>query len=138
MRRSKYEQLRDFSDIKFTPLSASPNHVGRWMPGGYPVEKEMFQVAWYQAVPGIEYLEPRKRYSAEDICGDGLWMRLRRCEYEPHMIGRCIKYFVVHGLLPLKEANPGKSGKRLYALDLEALPQWLANRVAYGEEVTAA
>jgi hypothetical protein len=29
-------------------------------------------------------------------------------------LGRCIKYFVDHGMLPLKVANPKKKGKRFY------------------------
>ena len=28
--------------------------------------------------------------------------------------GRCLKYFAVHDMLPIREANPAKSGSRIY------------------------
>lgn len=126
MTPSNVVAMRDFSDIPFTSRSGQQDQLGRLMPGGYWVEQQMFEVAWFQAIESIDLLVPGKRYSAEDVCNPALWGRLWRSE--AIMLGRCLKYFVVNGLLPLIEANAGKRGKRMYALDLEALARWLARR----------
>ena len=126
MTPSNVVAMRDFSDIPFTSRSGQQDQLGRLMPGGYWVEQQMFEVAWFQAIESIDLLAPGKRYSAEDVCNPALWGRLWRSE--AIMLGRCLKYFVVNGLLPLIEANAGKRGKRMYALDLEALARWLARR----------
>jgi len=118
--------MRDFSDIPFTSRSGQLDQLGRLMPGGYWVEKQLFEVAWFQAIESIDLLVPGKRYSAEDLCNPALWGRLWRSE--AIMLGRCIKFFAVHGLLPLIEANAGKRGKRMYALEHEARARWLARR----------
>jgi len=124
MASSNAVAMRYFSDIPFTSRSGQLDQMGCLMPGGYWVEKEMFEVAWLQAMEAIDLLVPGKRYSAEELCNPALWGRLWRSE--AIMLGRCIKFLVVHGLLPLIEANAGKRGKRTYALDLEALARWQA------------
>jgi hypothetical protein len=118
--------MKRFEDIHFDARdSRTVKWFGRYLPGWYWAPKEMFAVAWHQTCDGIALLEPGKRYSAEDLCDPHFWNTL--WGGEPYMLGRCIKYLVVNGYLPLVEANAGKKGKRMYVLDLEQLPQWMAD-----------
>jgi hypothetical protein len=116
-----------FDDISFYSRAGfNAAHLGRYLPGGYWGLKEYFALAWSQAADAIDALEPGRRYAAEDLCGTGLWARLWL--REALLLGRCVKFFVTHGLLPLIEANPDKKGKRMYVLDLEALARWRSRR----------
>jgi hypothetical protein len=127
MLNSETSVLPSFPDIRF---EVRPGHtaawLGRYLPGGYWGDKEMFEVAWFQASESVDMLEPDKCYSSKDLCNQDLWKILRGGE--PYLLGRCVKFFVTHGMLPLIEANPGRMGKRRYILDLEALARWRAKR----------
>lgn len=88
---------------------------GITMPGGYWVEQWLIQDSWKMFWRGVHLLNASRKHSAEALCADPGWCDRKRGERLK--LGRCFKYFAVHGVLPIALANPGKSGPRKYFID---------------------
>lgn len=90
------------------------------MPGGYWVSRaliaESFRMFW-RCVPK---LKPTRKHTARQMCSDPGWAE--RPRGQRLAIGRCFKYFEVHGVLPITLANPGKRGTRKYSLNAGLQP----------------
>lgn len=102
-----------FEDIDFQERSGSKAPgLGLLLPGNYWVHKSHFDEAWkliHAANPALDW---QGEQIAETLCADPDW-KYRKCGIRIKL-GRCVKYFVDQGMLPLKVANPGKKGKRKY------------------------
>jgi hypothetical protein len=103
-----------FEDIAFYQQSGSKENSEYGLHlKGYWVQKIFFEEAWMQAQLNIPKLKWDKPQTVVAICGDKNWksrkvgVRIR--------IGRCLKYFVGEGMLPLCIANPNKKGSRKYS-----------------------
>ena len=105
-----------FEDIDFYERAGSINHEvgihlkGRWVP------KKNFETVWKGALMEISKLDWTHPQTAETISGVPDWKKLP-VGYRISL-GRCLKYFVDEGMLPLRIANPEKKGTRKYARTL--------------------
>lgn len=103
----------NFDDINFGQRGGTYKPgLGYLLPGGYWVKKKYFEVAWKNASENLHKLDWKFSQTAESLCGKPCW--LMQSFGERIALGRCIKYFVDHEMLPLRLANPGKKGKRKY------------------------
>ena len=102
-----------FEVIAFYEEAGSGKHElglhlkGRWVP------KKNFQTVWTGALEEIPKLDWTHLQTAETISGVPNWKKLP-VGYRISL-GRCLKFFVDEGMLPLRIANPGKKGTRKYA-----------------------
>lgn len=103
-----------FRDIKFDERGGSAKSgLGLFLPGRYWVSKKVFEVAWSQVRARFSALDWQVQHTAESILGETFW-KPHKCG-QRIALGRCVKYFVDHEMLPLRVANPTKKGKRKYA-----------------------
>jgi hypothetical protein len=109
-----YEILKmNFNDIDFYERGGTCKPVYGLHLYGYWVEKTFFETAWTHALEQLPRLDWKVPQTSETICISTYWQaqqigdRLR--------LGRCVKYFVDQGMLPLQVANPGKKGKKKYS-----------------------
>jgi len=102
-----------FSDINFTQSGRFDRPgLGLKLPGGFWVQQKYFETAWQRALENIPKLDWRHLQTAETLCGTKCW---RDHDCGPRLkLGRCIKYFVVQQMLPLRVANARKKGARKY------------------------
>ena len=102
-----------FEDINFFQRGGShPPSFGLYTPGGFWVEKSYFVNAWtmiWAACPACVWQDVQ---TTEALCADANWKD--RKHTPRNKFGRCVKYFVVHEMLDLEEANEGKGGPRKY------------------------
>lgn len=82
------------------------------MPGGYGVQKGTVQDAWKQVHLNWPNIDWSVKQCAETLIGGEYWKPMKIGKQLA--MGRCIKFFIAHDMLPkpLKVANPGKKGKR--------------------------
>jgi hypothetical protein len=111
---------RAYSRIKF---DWHPSRgVGLAMPGRYWVTqvtvRETFKLFWLAA----RQLESARTHSAEGLVRTAEWAD--RPRGERIAMGRCFKYFSLHGILPITLANPEAPYNFKYRLndDLEQAP----------------
>jgi hypothetical protein len=108
----KFEDI-NCKDIRYFKRNGSvTSAVGLVLPGRYWVSRKVFQEAWRQIRPRYSALDWRVQQTAESLCGESFW-KTQICGKQL-ALGRCVKYFVVHEILPLRVANEGKKGKRKY------------------------
>jgi hypothetical protein len=103
----------EFEDIEFEERQRGGKaEMGKVLPGGYWVAKWCFVEAWARSRATLPMLDLKRKQSTQSLCNDPGWtLKTLRVRYA---FGRCIKYFVKHGMLPLYETNPGKKGPRRY------------------------
>lgn len=96
--------------------------TGLKMPGGYWVTETTLRKAWNSFWRRVSSLDPTKIHSAEDLACTTGWTN--RPRGERIAIGRCFKYFAVHGVLPITIANPEAKYNFKYRLndDLDQAP----------------
>ncbi len=84
------------------------------MPGGYGVNKGTVQEAWKQVHKNWPNIDWSVKQTAETLIGGEYWRQ--RTFGACLAMGRCIRFFIAHDMLPkpLQVANPGKKGKRFY------------------------
>lgn len=103
-----------FRDIKFDERGeAAKSSLGLLLPGGYWVSKKVFELAWSQVRTRFSALDWKVQQTAESTCGEAFW-KTHDCGVRIKL-GRCVKYFADHDILPLRVANPKKKGKRKYS-----------------------
>lgn len=106
-----------FEDIRYEERDKRPGkQQGLVMPGGFWVQKNTMRVAWEQLHKNWPSIDWSRLQSAEDLIGAEFWAQ--QTFGMQLALGRCVRYFVRHDMLPrpLEVANPGKKGKRLYKL----------------------
>ena len=99
-------------DITFYERSGTGKQSYGMHVRGYWVPKKYFEDAWMQAQLALPQLDATSVMTTETLCG-AAWWKSRSCG-EHIRVGRCMKYFVDLGMLPLRLANPGKGGKKKY------------------------
>jgi len=104
-----------FVDIKYVERNtAYGKQFVLSMPGGYGVPKGTVNEAWKLIHQNWNFVDWSERQTAETMIGHDHWVSQ---SFGARLaMGRCIKFFIVHDMLPspLKVANPGKKGKRFY------------------------
>ena len=101
------------ADIKFTERSGRDGSSLGANAGGYWVAKVRFEEMWSRANAAMQTLDWSKPQTGRTIFGDDeVWNSYKRGARIA--FGRCLKYFAVHDMLPIREANPAKSGSRIY------------------------
>ena len=86
--------------------------LGLFMPGAYWVPKNEVVLAWEIANANLHEIDWAEKVCTETILNPAIWLQFSRPM--KHRLGRCLKYFCVHNMLPIVVANPGKKGKRFY------------------------
>lgn len=105
--------MRTIHDIKFDKHGGKfGNQLGLYMPGHYWVPKAEIELAWDIANAHLPDIDWTKRVYSETIFTTDIWEEFKKPT--KLMLGRCLKYFSVHGMLPIEVANPGKKGKIFY------------------------
>ncbi len=103
-----------FSDLIFT------EHGGRYgsskglrVRGGYWVSKDLVDLMWLHASKALPNLDWSKRQTAVTIFDDSKkWLSYA---FGARLaLGRCLKYFADHDMLPIRVANEAKKGPRKY------------------------
>lgn len=105
--------MNTIDDINFIERDARyGKQRGLFMPGNYWVGEAEITLAWEIANAHLPDIDWTKKVSTETIFTTEVWQQF----WKPlkFSLGRCIKFFSVHGMLPIKVANPGKKGKILY------------------------
>lgn len=95
---------------------------GLKMPGGYWVSETTLRRAWTMFWRNAGGLDPSMPHKAENLVGASVWNKRPRGEHIA--MGRCFKYFAVHGVLPITLANPEAPYNFKYRLndDLDQAP----------------
>ena len=105
----------DIKDISFE------NHISRhWdglallTSGRYWVPKSDVLLAWKHFSNAVLPVDDQTQVDAQMLFGEpeAVWKAMK--VGKRIALGRCLKYFVDHEMLPLKVANPGKRGKKKY------------------------
>ena len=102
-----------FSDIKFTEQGGRNGSSLGLNAGGYWVAKVRFEEMWPRAKAAMQTLNWSKPQTVVTIFGD-------KEDWNSHpfgariALGRCLKYFAAHDMLPIRVANPTKKGTRKY------------------------
>ena len=105
-----------YKKIKFSPRSAPFKPVlGRFLPGGYWVNKTIFDAVWAQVNKNLPPQGCRAKHTAKSICGHVFWHKYGFGDQIK--LGRCLKFFVANKRLPLRLINPTKKGPRRYVRD---------------------
>lgn len=86
--------------------------TGIFMPGHYWVPKDEIILAWEIANANLPELDWVEKASSETILNPEIWRQFSNSM--KFRLGRCLKYFSEHGMLPIVVANPDKKGKRFY------------------------
>lgn len=118
------------------------------LPGGFPVFKSTVELAWKSIHENWANIDWTQRQSAETIIGDGVWQT--QVDGAKRALGRCIRFFAKHDMLPLplafaktRNGKPYKGGRRLYVpadtVTVSPLPVMKipATRTARNREVLA-
>lgn len=91
------------------------------LPGCFPVFKSTVVLAWRSVHENWANIDWTRRQSAETMIGSAVWQT--QVHGAKLALGRCIRFFVTHGMLPLPLAlantrwgTPYRGGKRLYVL----------------------
>ena len=109
-------QIREdlFDAIKYGPGKKPGRDIGKYL--GRPwVFKWIFQTAWEKFSTAIASANWSVKQSSKSLFGDEAgWKKYG--EGTRQAIGRCLRYFVDHGLLPLRVLNPDATGTKYYGL----------------------
>ena len=91
------------------------------LPGGFPVFKSTAELAWCCVHKNWANIDWTKRQSAETLIGIAVWQL--QVDGAKRALGRCIRFFVKHDMLPLRlvlartrKGTRYKGGRRLYVL----------------------
>lgn len=101
--------MNSFEDIRF---EENGKQLGLYMPGHYWVPKAEIELVWNMANAYLPEIDWTKRVCTETFFTTEIWKQFKKPIR--FMLGRCLKYFSVHGILPIEVSNPDKSGKRYY------------------------
>ena len=103
----------DFNKIKFEQHSGKfGKQLGLRMSGNYWVPREDVLFAWENATPRVFLLDWTKPVFSKLFFDQDKWNGFPKGK--KLALGRCIKYFSTHEMLPIEEANPEKKGSRIY------------------------
>jgi hypothetical protein len=102
-----------FSDIKFIERDGPNGSATGLYIAGYWVHKYLFESMWLHAEESLPRLDWSRKQTSADVFGDRTFWLSHRIG-ERISLGRCLKYFVQQGMLPIREANPGRNGPRRY------------------------
>jgi hypothetical protein len=109
-------QIRDdlFDAIKFGPGNKPGRDLGKHL--GKPwVFKWIFQKAWKRFSTAIACADWSIKQCSKSLFGDDAeWVNINHGVRQA--MGRCLRYFVDHGMLPLRVINPDATGTKYYAL----------------------
>lgn len=103
----------NFSDIEFIENGGRYGSPLGLNVRGYWVQKCLFDLMWQRASETLPTLDFSKKQTIVTIFGDReLWVSQK---FGVRIaLGRCLKYFADHGLLPIRVANLNKKGTRRY------------------------
>lgn len=108
-----------FSDIKFETRSGHRTEMlGIYITGNNWVPKARFVEMWEQAlkmIPLLDWMYPKPTKSFFELAAWKEFKRGRRIA-----LGRCLRYFADHQMLPIRCINPDKKGTKRYALIIDA------------------
>jgi len=101
-----------FAAIKYESRKCKSGTVIGLELGGHFVFRWIFQEAWKHISAGIMTADRCKFHTAKSLFNDAdAWAK-----FGANAIGRCLRYFVDHRMLPLSVVNPNETGSKLYAL----------------------
>jgi hypothetical protein len=101
-----------FSEIQFTEHKWRYGTSLGFPIAGHWVAKSTLIDAWNHVCKGIPSADSRAEHTAKSMYGEGEWKNLPFGRQLA--LGRCVKFFVDKGMLPLKISNPTKKGTRKY------------------------
>lgn len=103
----------DFNKIKFVRHGGKyGKQLGLRMPGHYWVPREDVLFAWDNATKRIFLIDWYKKVVSKCFFDQDAWSGFPKGK--KLALGRCIKYFSTHEMLPIEVANPEKKGSRVY------------------------
>lgn len=105
--------MKTIHDINFYKRGAQyGDERGMYMPGRYWVSEAEIVLAWDMCEARLADIDWTKKVCAETIFTTDIWHTLPIGTR--NNLGRCIKYFSVHNMQPIKVANPGTKGTLFY------------------------
>jgi hypothetical protein len=112
--------MTKFEDISYTEGDGKyANILGTYMLGGFFVFKSTMILAWSGVHENSANIDWSKKQSAETLIGSDIWQA--QVDGAKKALGRCIRFFVKHDMLPVplvlartRSGKPYKGGKRLY------------------------
>lgn len=76
------------------------------------VGKLTFEIMWHRASISVHQVDWPELQTTESLYGKKDW---RDVEFKRRLsLGRCLRFFSDHEMLPIEIANPTKKGKRKY------------------------
>ena len=103
-----------FDAMKFESfVGRKGSGVGKRL-GHHWVFSWQFQTTWEKVCKGISAADWTKKQTAKSLFNDPeIWSAMKHGIR--HAIGRCLRYFVDNGMLPLYVINPKSTGTKYYA-----------------------
>jgi hypothetical protein len=122
--------VKKFEDLRYVErIDKYGKTLGLHMPGGFFVFAWTMSLAWACVNKNWPNIDWTRRQSAETLIGSDIWQA--QVNGAKKALGRCIKCFAQHDMLPIRlvlartrSGKPYKGGKRLY------VPANAANAVA--------
>jgi len=101
-----------FTDMVFYERSGGPSGVLGYHARGCWVPKSDWLLAWKHFQKGLPPAGYLKNVDTEIMFDDPSWKQHK--VGKRIALGRCLRFFADHEILPLEESNPDKGGKRKY------------------------
>ena len=107
--------MKTIQNIKFIEHGGRyGKKLGLFMPGRYWVGEPEIALTWIFATAHLNKIDWSEKVCTETFFTEGVWKdfsdHVKRC------LGRSLKFFCKHEMLPIEVANPNKKGKRFYKL----------------------
>ena len=110
----------NFNNIKFeTRTGRGTTSYGLYINGNNWVPKDRFIEMWEQAQKKLPLLDWSYPKTTKAFFERDHWTSLKPGKKQA--LGRCLRYFADHELLPIRCINPRKKGTKRYALITDAV-----------------
>jgi hypothetical protein len=101
-------------DIKFERRNGPKGTITGLQLGRHWVFQNIVVTTYKRALASIPMLDWNVRQTAKALYGDPAWESWEKGHR--HAIGRCIRFFAEHDVLPLRVINPKATGTKYYSL----------------------
>jgi hypothetical protein len=122
-RKVRRQIVMKFEDICYAErIGKYGKTLGLSMPGGFPVFKSTMELAWACVNKNWTNIDWSVKQTSKTMIGEEHWGAPEEKGFN-QALGRCIRFFVKHDMLPLtldlartREGKPYKGGNRRYVL----------------------
>ena len=107
-----FTRAMTFEDIPFRDRPGTMGQTTGILLGGHWILRWQVEFAWRQLLLNLPSMNLSVQRTTKFLLQDDSWAS-RKIGVRIGL-GRCVRYFVVNRMIPLRLANPGKKGPRKY------------------------